>query len=141
MKLTFLGATHEVTGSYTLLEWMEGRYLIVDYGMTQGDDDYVNEPLPVSAEKIEYVLLTHAHIDHSGNLPLLYRNGFRGTIYCTAETMNLCSIMLADSAHIQESEALSQNKKKPASRTTRSRTTVYIRGCSCYHEAVSTMSL
>ena len=111
VKITFLGATHEVTGSYTLLEWMEGRYLIIDYGMTQWDDDYVNEPLPVPAEKIEYVLLTHAHIDHSGNLPLLYRNGFRGTIYCTAETMNLCTIMLADSAHIQESEALSQNKK------------------------------
>ncbi len=111
MKITFIGATHEVTGSKTLLEWMEGRYLIVDDGTIQGDDDYVNAPMPVPASKIEYVLLTHAHIDHSGNLPLLYKEGFRGTIYCTAETMNLCTIMLADSAHIQESEALSQNKK------------------------------
>jgi len=111
MKITFLGATHEVTGSYTLLEWMEGRYLLVDYGTTQGDDDYVNEPLPVQPSQIEYVLLTHAHIDHSGNLPLLYKKGFRGKIYTTAETTNLCSIMLADSAHIQESEAQSQNKK------------------------------
>jgi len=117
MKITFLGATHEVTGSYTLLEWMEGRYLLVDYGTTQGDDDYVNEPLPVQPSQIEYVLLTHAHIDHSGNLPLLYKKGFRGKIYTTAETTNLCSIMLADSAHIQESEAQSQNKKKSAIRS------------------------
>ena len=111
MKITFIGATHEVTGSKTLLEWMDGRYLVVDYGTIQGDDDYEIEPLPVPASKIEYVLLTHAHIDHSGNLPLLYKEGFRGSIYCTAETMNLCSIMLADSAHIHESEAFSQNKK------------------------------
>ncbi len=111
MKLTFLGATHEVTGSHTLLEWMPGRYLLVDYGMTQGDDEYVNEDLPVAPSAVEYVLLTHAHIDHSGLLPLLVKQGFRGVIYCTAETANLCEIMLADSAHIQESEALSQNKK------------------------------
>ena len=111
MKLTFLGATHEVTGSHTLLEWIPGRYLLVDYGMVQGDDEYRTEDLPVPASRIEYVLLTHAHIDHSGNLPLLYKQGFRGTIYCTGETMNLCQIMLADSAHIQESEAISQSKK------------------------------
>ena len=111
MKLTFLGATHEVTGSHTLLEWMDGRYLLVDYGMVQGDDNYVNEPIPVPVSRIEYVLLTHAHIDHSGNLPLLYKQGFRGKIYCTAETMNLCQIMLADSAHIQASEAMTQSKK------------------------------
>ena len=97
MKLTFLGATHEVTGSHTLLEWLPGRYLLVDYGTRQGEDEYVNEDLPVSPEEIEYVLLTHAHIDHSGNLPLLYKRGFRGAIYCTEETMNLCSIMLAGS--------------------------------------------
>ena len=111
MNLTFLGATHEVTGSYTLLEWLPGRYLLIDYGMKQGEDEYINEPIPVSPSQIEYIFLTHAHIDHSGNIPLLVKQGFHGTIYCTAETVNLCHIMLADSAHIQESEALSQNKK------------------------------
>ena len=111
MKLTFLGANHEVTGSRTLLEWLPGRYLLVDDGMTQGNDEYINAPLPVSPGAVEYVFLTHAHIDHSGNLPLLVKQGFRGTIYCTAETANLCSIMLADSAHIQETEAQSQSKK------------------------------
>ncbi len=111
MKLTFLGATHEVTGSHTLLEWLPGRYLLVDYGMTQGDDEYENEELPVSPSAIEYVLLTHAHIDHSGLLPLLVKQGFRGTIYATAETANLCEIMLTDSANIQESEAMSRTKK------------------------------
>ena len=111
MNLTFLGATHEVTGSYTLLEWLPGRFLLIDYGMKQGEDEYINEPIPVKPSQIEYILLTHAHIDHSGNIPLLVKQGFRGTIYCTAETVNLCHIMLADSAHIQESEAMSQNKK------------------------------
>ena len=111
MKLTFLGATHEVTGSCTLLEWLPGRFCLIDYGMTQGEDEIVNEDLPIAPSRIEYVLLTHAHIDHSGNLPLLYKKGFRGAIYTTAETLNLCTIMLADSAHIQESEAKSQNKK------------------------------
>ena len=111
MKLTFLGATHEVTGSHTLLEWNEGRFLLVDYGMTQGDDEYENEELPVSPAQIEYVLLTHAHIDHSGLLPLLAKQGFRGKIYATAETANLCAIMLADSASIQEKDAEYQTKK------------------------------
>ena len=111
MKLTFLGANHEVTGSRTLLEWRAGRYLLVDDGMTQGDDDYENAPLPVSPSQIEYVLLTHAHIDHSGMLPLLVKQGFRGRIYATAETTNLCAIMLADSASIQEKDAEYQTKK------------------------------
>ena len=111
MKLTFLGANHEVTGSRTLLEWNEGRYLLVDEGMTQGDDDYENAGLPIPPSRIEYVLLTHAHIDHSGMLPLLVKNGFEGKIYATAETANLCAIMLADSASIQEKDAEYQTKK------------------------------
>lgn len=111
MKLTFLGANHEVTGSRTLLEWNPGRYLLVDDGMTQGDDEYVNAEMPVSPAQIEYVLLTHAHIDHSGMLPLLTRQGFRGKIYATTETTNLCAIMLADSASIQETDAANQTKK------------------------------
>ena len=111
MKLTFLGANHQVTGSRTLLEWNEGRYLLVDEGMIQGNNEYENAPMPVSPGQIEYVLLTHAHIDHSGMLPLLVKEGFQGKIYATSETMNLCSIMLEDSASIQERDAEYRTKK------------------------------
>ena len=111
MKITFLGAAHQVTGSRTLVEWTDGRFFLVDYGMEQGDNAFVQAELPVAASRIEYVFLTHAHIDHSGMLPLLYKQGFRGSIYATAETMNLCSIMLADSAHIQETDAAYETKK------------------------------
>ena len=110
MKMTLIGAAHQVTGSCTLLEWLPGRNLIIDCGMEQGENDFVMETLPVPAASLEYVILTHAHIDHSGNLPLLYQQGFRGKIYATPETMNLCSIMLADSAHIQETDAAYQTK-------------------------------
>ncbi len=104
MKMTFLGAAHEVTGSCTLLECC-GQYGLVDCGMEQGKDIFENQELPVNANQIDFVLLTHAHIDHSGLLPLLYKNGFQGSIYATEETCNLCRIMLRDSAHIQEQEA------------------------------------
>ena len=104
MKITFLGAAHQVTGSRTLVEWMDDRYFLVDCGMEQGDNTFQQAELPVAASRIEYVFLTHAHIDHSGMLPLLYKQGFRGCIYATPETTNLCSIMLADSAHIQETD-------------------------------------
>ena len=82
MKLTFLGANHEVTGSCTLLEAAGQRYLI-DCGMEQGKDVYENQPIPVAPGEIDGVLATHAHIDHTGLLPLLVRNGFRGRIYAT----------------------------------------------------------
>lgn len=111
MKITFLGAAHQVTGSKTLIEWMDNRYCLVDYGMEQGENDFVMADLPIAASAVEYVFLTHAHIDHSGMLPLLYKQGFRGKIYATAETTNLCSIMLADSAHIQETDASNETKK------------------------------
>ena len=111
MKITFLGAMHQVTGSRTLVEWKDGRWFLVDYGMEQGENDLVQAELPVAPSSIEYVFLTHAHIDHSGMLPLLYKQGFRGAVYCTAETENLCSIMLADSAHIQETDAAYETKK------------------------------
>ena len=110
MKIQFIGATHEVTGSCTLLE-VGGRYYLVDCGMEQGADVFQNVPLPVAAEKIEAVFLTHAHIDHSGMLPKLYKDGFRGQIYATEATCNLCDIMLRDSAHIQEAEAQWQTRK------------------------------
>lgn len=110
MKITFLGATHEVTGSCTLLE-INGHYGLVDCGMEQGKDIFENQVLPVSPVLMDFVLLTHAHIDHSGLLPLLCKNGFKGSIYATEETCNLSSIMLRDSAHIQEQEAEWRNRK------------------------------
>ena len=110
MKLTFLGATHEVTGSCTLLE-VCGKYGLIDCGMEQGKDIFENQEIPVNPAEIDFVLLTHAHIDHSGKLPLLYKNGFRGPIYATEATCSLCSIMLRDSAHIQEFEADWRNRK------------------------------
>ena len=116
MKLTFIGATHEVTGSCTLLEVCGKRYL-VDCGMEQGIDVFENAPIPVAASAIDAVFLTHAHIDHSGMLPKLYKDGFRGAIYTTETTTNLCAIMLRDSAHIQESEAEWKNRKAQRSGT------------------------
>lgn len=110
MKLEFIGAAHEVTGSCHYME-ICGRHILVDYGMEQGKNLFENEELPVPASSIDYVLLTHAHIDHSGLLPLLYRNGFRGKIYATEATCGLCSIMLRDSAHIQMFEAEWRNRK------------------------------
>ena len=110
MKITFVGADHEVTGSCHYLE-VGDKHILVDYGMEQGINLYENVPLPVDAAMIDYVLLTHAHIDHSGLLPLLYAKGFRGQIYATEATADLCSIMLRDSAHIQMAEAEWRNRK------------------------------
>jgi len=110
MKLTFLGAAREVTGSRFLLEAC-GQYIMIDYGMEQGVNLFENAPLPIAESQIGAVLLTHAHIDHSGYLPLLYKNGFRGTIYTTETTSDLCRIMLLDSAHIQESDAEWKTRK------------------------------
>ena len=110
MKLEFIGAAHEVTGSAYYIE-AAGKKFLVDYGMEQGRDIYVNEPLPVSPGELDFVLLTHAHIDHSGMLPALYAKGFHGPIYSTMATAHLCDIMLRDSAHIQEFEAEWRNRK------------------------------
>ena len=110
MKIQFIGATHEVTGSCTLLE-VGGKLYMVDCGMEQGRDVFENVPIPVNPADIEAVFLTHAHIDHSGMLPKLCKDGFRGLIYSTRETANLCNIMLRDSAHIQESEAEWRSRK------------------------------
>ena len=110
MKLMFIGADHEVTGSCHYLE-AGGKHILVDYGMEQGVNVFENIPLPVDEALIDYVILTHAHIDHSGLLPLLYAKGFRGQIYMTHATADLCSIMLRDCAHIQMAEAEWKNRK------------------------------
>ena len=114
MELTFLGATHEVTGSCTLIE-VGGVYGLVDCGMEQGENFFVNQDIPVPVNQLEFVLLTHAHIDHSGNLPLLCKRGYSGPIYATEATSHLCEIMLRDCAHIQESEAEWKSRKSKRS--------------------------
>lgn len=111
MRLTFLGATHEVTGSCYLLEAC-GKNILIDCGMEQGRDAFENQEIPIMSADIDAVLLTHAHIDHSGKLPLLYSEGFRGSIHATGATCSLCSIMLRDCVHIQISEAEWKNRKK-----------------------------
>ena len=110
MKITFIGATHEVTGSCYYLEAV-GKKFLVDCGMEQGPNYYENKEIPVSPGELDFVLLTHAHMDHSGNLPALYAKGFKGPIYATEATCNLCDIMLRDSAHIQMFEAEWRNRK------------------------------
>ncbi|MGN0485299.1 MAG: MBL fold metallo-hydrolase RNA specificity domain-containing protein [Lachnospiraceae bacterium] len=110
MLLEFLGADHEVTGSCHYMKVGE-IHILIDCGMEQGPDLYVNQEIPVNAAEVDYVLVTHAHIDHSGLLPLLYNHGFRGKIYATKATCQLCNIMLKDSAHIQMFEAEWKNRK------------------------------
>ena len=111
MNISFFGAAREVTGSCYLLEADRRRFLI-DCGMQQGQDEKENQELPVDPRNIDFVLLTHAHIDHSGRLPLLVKGGFRGKIYTISATFDLLSIMLRDSAKIQEMDVKWENRKR-----------------------------
>ena len=110
MKIAFYGAAHEVTGSCTVL-YANGKTIMIDCGLEQGPDIYENCELPILPSSIDCVLLTHAHIDHSGKLPFLTAGGFGGKIYATEATEKLCGIMLLDSAYIQEYEAKWKNRK------------------------------
>ena len=114
MKITFLGATKMVTGSNFLVEGA-GKKFLVDCGMYQGSNNEEmrnHEPFDFNVNEIDFVLLTHAHIDHSGRLPKLYVDGYRGPVITTKATADLCSIMLPDSGHIQEQEISWRNRKR-----------------------------
>ena len=110
MKLSFFGADQCVTGSCHCLE-VNGKKILVDCGLQQGRDEVDNRSLPFHPGEIDYVLVTHAHIDHSGRIPMLIKEGFQGQILTTRLTAQLLDIMLQDSAHIQESDAEYQNRK------------------------------
>ncbi len=114
MKITFLGAAGTVTGSMHLVE-AAGKRILLDCGMFQGrraEANAKNRNLPVEGSSIDAVVLSHAHIDHSGNLPTLVKSGFSGPIYATPATIDLCNWMLRDTAHIQESDAEFLNRRR-----------------------------
>lgn len=111
MKIRFLGAVRGVTGSSHLIQ-ANDKKILLDCGMYQGKDEDLNyEEFEFNPSEIDYLLLSHSHIDHSGRIPLLVKKGFRGKIYCSKPAYDLCRIMLMDSAHIQESEAEWKNVK------------------------------
>ncbi len=115
MKIKFIGATREVTGSKHLIVTKEGKQILLDCGMFQGkgmETDKSNRHLSFNPKIIDHIVLTHAHIDHSGLIPYYYKLGFRGTIVCTNATRDLCANMLADAGHIQEHDTLTFNKKR-----------------------------
>ncbi|MCU0472323.1 MAG: MBL fold metallo-hydrolase [Bacteroidales bacterium] len=115
MKIKFLGAAREVTGSKHLITTDSGKNLLLDCGMFQGkglETDGMNREPGFDPETIDHIILTHAHIDHAGLIPYMYKMGFRGSVVCTNATRDLCSIMLADSGFIQEHDTLTFNKRR-----------------------------
>jgi metallo-beta-lactamase family protein len=115
MKIKFIGAAREVTGSKHLIITNQGKRILLDCGMFQGkglETDGMNRDLTFDPSMIDHLILTHAHIDHSGLIPFIYKLGFRGSIITTNATRDLCSIMLADSAFIQEHDTITFNKRR-----------------------------
>lgn len=113
MKIEFAGAAGCVTGSCHLLK-IKDKNVLLDCGMYQGKDEKErgNETFNFNPKDIDFVILSHAHIDHSGRIPLLYKQGFKGTVVCTEGTLDLCNVMLADSGHILEFESEWKNRKR-----------------------------
>ncbi|MHC1707362.1 MAG: MBL fold metallo-hydrolase RNA specificity domain-containing protein [Bacteroidales bacterium] len=117
MKIQFLGAAREVTGSKHLITTDSGKKILLDCGMFQGkglETDAMNRELGFDPATLHHIILSHAHIDHSGLIPYVYKLGFRGSVICTDATRDLCAIMLADSAHIQENDVKWFNKRRTA---------------------------
>ena len=115
MKIKFIGAAREVTGSKHLITLDSGKKILLDCGMFQGkgrETDTMNRNLGFNPSEIDHIILSHAHIDHSGLIPYAYKQGFRGSVVCTSATRDLCAIMLADCGHIQESDTKMFNKKR-----------------------------
>ncbi len=115
MKIQFLGAAREVTGSKHLITTDDNKKILLDCGLFQGkgiETDALNRDLGFDPEEINYLILSHAHIDHSGLIPYMYKLGFRGSVICTSATRDLCSVMLPDSGHIQELDVKWYNKKR-----------------------------
>ncbi|MDR1005455.1 MAG: MBL fold metallo-hydrolase [Bacteroidales bacterium] len=114
MDIKFLGAAREVTGSKHLITTSKGKKILLDCGAYQGkglETDAMNRNLGFEPSEIDYLILSHPHIDHSGLIPFIWKLGFRGTVFCTPATRDLCAIMLADSGKIQEADTLTFNKK------------------------------
>jgi metallo-beta-lactamase family protein len=115
MQIQFFGAARTVTGSKHLLTTLDGKKILLDCGFFQGrgaDTDSMNRHFEFDPASIDYLILSHAHIDHSGNIPNLVKQGFKGQIICTTATADLCKIMLTDSAHIQENDMRFINKRR-----------------------------
>jgi metallo-beta-lactamase family protein len=115
MKIKFIGAAREVTGSKHLITTKDGKKILLDCGMFQGkgmETEKLNRELAFDPQEIHHIILSHAHIDHSGLIPYLYKKGFRGSVVCTNATRDLCALMLADSGHIHESDTRTFNKKR-----------------------------
>jgi len=117
MKIRFIGAAREVTGSKHLITTKHGKKILLDCGMFQGkglETDAMNRKLGFNPEEIDHIILSHAHIDHSGLIPYLYKLGFRGSVICTNATRDLCSLMLVDCGHIQDYDVKTFNKRRIA---------------------------
>src|SRR5690606_15750190 len=115
MQIQFLGAARTVTGSKHLLTTSSNKKILLDCGLFQdkgSDNNTLNRNYDFDPAEIDYLILSHAHIDHSGNIPYLVKHGFKGPIYCTPATYDLCEIMLADSARIQEQDVYYINKRR-----------------------------